>query len=151
MDFCEAKLSKFCELCQKLYHLLSTSLHISDMLVPFSSQGFNIGDSAPFSMLIYKDFTFEFTFGPSNPSLCAFRCKLRDGQDGHPKGHCWMFDVDDSGVGVDGTSWRGVLVLQRIQESIDGKYKGDRLVGDLQLESSEGQEQNFKIILDENE
>ncbi len=101
-------------------------------------------------MLIYKDLTFEFTFGPTNPSLCAFRCKLREGQDGHPKAHCWMFDVDDSGVGVNDISWRGVLVLQRIQEAIEGKYKGDRIIGDLQLESSEGQEQNFKIVFDEN-
>ena len=59
-----------------------------------------------------------------------------------------MYDIDDAGVGVDNVSWRGTLVLQRIREAADGKYDGDRIMGDLLLESSQGQEQNFKIVFD---
>ena len=125
------------------------SLLISNLLSSsIVALGFNTGDNAPVSFLIYKDSSFELTFGPTNPSLCAFRGKIRESQDGHPKAHCWMYDMDDAGVGVDNVSWRGTLVLQRIREAADGKYDGDRIMGDLLLESSQGQEQNFKIVLD---
>ena len=111
--------------------------------------GLNVGESGTLSILTYKDLSFELTFGTSSKCPpCNFRCKIRESKDGNPKPHVWIYDVDDGGIGVEGKCWRGVLVLSRAHEAIVGKHPGDRLVGDMGMESSAGQEQNFKVIFE---
>lgn len=112
-----------------------------------SGLGFQAGDSSSLYILIYKDYCFELTFVSAHPNLPVFRGKIRDGIEGHPNHHIWIYDIDDAGIGFEGFSWRGILVLERAPEAIAGKFPGDYVTGNMSLDSSAGKEHSFQVVI----